>query len=93
MSRAQRWHALRNAQWRRPAEARIASLLSLAAHELGATAAAAEARGEAKLAADLRGLAQVLEQLERDVLATFCSAVDRQIAAEEANPQLPIERR
>ena len=31
------------------------------------------------------------EQLERDVVGAFCAAADRRLAAEEANPRLPLE--
>ena len=93
MSRAQHWHAVRSAQWSRAAEARVCSALLLAAHELRSVAEAAAARAgeEAELAADLGALAHGLEQLERDVLGAFCSAADRQLEAEEANPPLPLE--
>ena len=92
MSQAGRWHAVRAAQWSRAAEGRASSALLLAAHELRSAADAAEARGDdAELAADLRALAHGVEQLERDVLGAFCSAADRQVDAEQANPRLPLE--
>ena len=58
-----------------------------------AVAEAAEARGseDAELAADLCALAHGVEQLERDVVGAFSAAADRQLAAEEANPRLPLE--
>ena len=92
MSRAARWHAVRATQWSRAAEGRACSALLLAAHELRTVAEAAEARGEeaAEFAADLRALAHAVEQLERDVLGAFCVAADRQLAAEDANPRLPL---
>ena len=92
MSRAARWHAARSAHWSRAAEGRASAALLLAAHELWTAAEAAEARGgDAELAADLRALAHSVEQLERDVVGAFCAAADRQLAAEEANPRLPLE--
>ncbi len=92
MSRAARWHAVRAVHWSRAAEGRASAALLLAAHELRTVAEAAEARGDdAELAADLRALAHGVEQLERDVLVVFCSAADRQLAAEEVNPRLPLE--
>ena len=91
MSRAARWHAVRASHWSRAAEGRASAALLLAAHELRTVAQAAEAHHDAELAADLRALAQGVEQLERDVVAAFCSAADRQLAAEEANPRLPLE--
>ena len=93
MSRARRWHAVRSAQWSRAAEGRACSALLLAAHELRevAEAAAGRAGEEAELAANLHALAQGVEQPERDVLGAFCSAADRQLEAEEANPPLPLE--
>ncbi len=92
MSRTSRWHAVRSTQWSRAAEGRASSALLLAAHELRTTADAAEARGdEAELAADLRALADAVEQLERDVVGAFAAAADRRLAAEAANPRLPLE--
>ena len=94
MSRAQHWHAVRSAQWSRAAEARACAALLLAAHELRVVDEAAEARGgeDAELAADVGALAMAVEQLERDVAAAFGAAADRQFAAEQANPRLPLER-
>jgi hypothetical protein len=37
-------------------------------------------------------LACAVEHLDRDVAAAFRAAADRQFAAEEANPRLPLER-
>ena len=92
MSRASRSHAVGAGQWSRAAEGRACSALLLAAHELRATAEAAEARGdEAELAADLRALAHGVEQSERDVVGAFGAAADRRLKAEEANPRLPLE--
>jgi hypothetical protein len=53
----------------------------------------AEARGgdDAELAAELHALAHGVEQLERDAVGAFSTAADRWLAAEEANPRLPLE--
>ena len=92
MSRASRWHAVRAAQWSRPAEGRASSVLLLAAHELRTVAEAAAARGgEAELATDLRALAHGAEQLERDVLGAFRAVPNQRLEAETANPRLPPE--